>query len=60
MRELRRTAFDAGVSYIHFSGAHIGVDATAFAGTPVVTPISFDGLVTGDAVVFSAGVRKTF
>lgn len=55
-----RTSFDAGVSYIHFNGAHIGVDATAFAGTPVVTPISFDGLVTGDAVVFSAGVRKTF
>jgi len=55
-----RTSIDAGVSYIHFGASHVGVDATAYAGTPLVTPIAFDGRVTGDAVVFSAGVRKTF
>jgi long-chain fatty acid transport protein len=55
-----RMSLDAGVSYIQFSDSHVGADATAFAGTPAVTPISLDGLVTGNAVVFSVGVRKTF
>ena len=55
-----RTSIDAGFSYIHFNGSHIGADATAFAGTPVVTPITLNGRITGDAVVFSAGFRKTF
>lgn len=53
-------SLDAGVSYIHLANTHVGADATAYAGTPLVTPIGLDGEVTGNAVVFSAGVRKRF
>jgi long-chain fatty acid transport protein len=55
-----RTAIDGGVSYVHFSRTHVGADATAFEGTPAVTPIGLDGEVTGNAVIFSLGVRRTF
>jgi long-chain fatty acid transport protein len=56
-RPVQRVAVDLGASYIDFDDSRINSNATAFAGTPLQTPILMAGTVGGYGLVFSAGVR---
>jgi long-chain fatty acid transport protein len=51
---------DGALAYVHLQRSPILSDATAYAGTPIVTPISYDGNVTGEAVIVSAGAKFKF
>jgi long-chain fatty acid transport protein len=51
---------DLAASYIHFSNTGFRSDATAFAGTPLATPISMQGQIDGHALVLAAGARYQF
>jgi hypothetical protein len=44
----------------HGSSSPIISNATAYAGTPVVTPIDYVAEASGDAVIASAGVKFKF
>ena len=55
-----RMAVDVGAAYIHFADSEVDSDASAFAGTPLATPIAMHGLVKGHGLVLSAGVRMGF
>jgi long-chain fatty acid transport protein len=51
---------DAAVSYIDFQKSRINRDATAYAGTAAVTPISVLGEVEASAVTMSLGSHISF
>jgi long-chain fatty acid transport protein len=55
-----RVSVDVSGSYIHFEGGAINSSATAFAGTPLNTPIAMQGDVSGHGLVLSAGLRFNF
>jgi long-chain fatty acid transport protein len=55
-----RVALDAAVSYIHFKPTTFTSSATAFAGTPLNTPINMMGNLSGHGLVLSAGARFSF
>jgi long-chain fatty acid transport protein len=51
---------DGGISWVDFQNSHIDRDATAYAGTIAVTPISIQGDVSASAVTMSLGSRFYF
>ena len=55
-----RVALDVAASYISFQQDNINSSATAFAGTPLNTPIAMMGVASGHGLVLSAGVRVGF
>jgi long-chain fatty acid transport protein len=55
-----RLMLDAAISYVDFQKSHINRDATAYAGTIAVTPISIQGDVEASAVTMSVGSRFYF
>lgn len=60
MRPSPRVELDAAVAYIHLQSSPIISNATAYAGSPVVTPIDYVAEASGDAVIVSAGVKFKF
>ena len=60
MRASDRLELDAAVAYIHLQSSPIISNATAYAGTPAVTPIAYDAEASGDAVIVSAGMKFRF
>ncbi len=60
MRPTRHLELDAALGYVHLQRSAIVADATAFAGTPVVTPIAYNAQVTGEALIVSTGVKFKF
>jgi long-chain fatty acid transport protein len=60
MRPSRRVELDAAVAYVHLQSSPIISNATAYAGTPVVTPIDYVAEASGDAVIVSAGMKFEF
>ncbi|MGC1303601.1 MAG: outer membrane protein transport protein [Caulobacteraceae bacterium] len=56
----RRLMLDAAISYVDLQRSHIDRDATAYAGTIAVTPISIQGDVEASAVTMSLGSRFLF
>jgi long-chain fatty acid transport protein len=56
----QRLMLDAAISYVDFQHSHINRDATAYAGTIAVTPISIQGDVEASAVTMSLGSRLLF
>jgi long-chain fatty acid transport protein len=58
--EMGRGAIDLSVAYIHFADATFGSDATAFGGTPLVTPVAMSGTINGRGLVGSVGYRFWF
>jgi long-chain fatty acid transport protein len=56
----RRITLDAAVTFVDFQNASIAHDDTAYAGTPVQTPVSLDGITTGHSVVIALGSRLWF
>ena len=55
-----KVAVDVAASYIAVSPDSFNSSATAFAGTPLNTPIAMNGLVDGHGLVLSAGLRVGF
>jgi len=53
-------AIDLSVAYINFDDAAFTSDASAFAGTPLSTPIAMSGTVGGRGLVGSIGYRLKF
>jgi len=53
----QRVAVDLAASYIHFKDTTFTSSATAFAGTPLNTPINMQGTIGGHGLVLSAGLR---
>jgi long-chain fatty acid transport protein len=60
VRPARNIAIDGALSYVHLQRSPLDSDATAYAGTPVATPISYEGEVSGHAVIVSSGVTFKF
>ena len=60
MRPSPRLELDAAVAYVHLKSSPIISDATAYAGTPAVTPIAYIAEASGDAVIVSAGMKFRF
>lgn len=60
VRPSSRVELDAAVAYLHVQSSPIIRNATAYAGTPVVTPIAYVAEASGDAVLISAGVKFKF
>jgi long-chain fatty acid transport protein len=52
--------FDFGAGYYQFQRSHIDSTTVDFAGTPLATPVSLMGEITGAGLVLSVGVRATF
>jgi long-chain fatty acid transport protein len=55
-----RGALDFSVAYIDFADARFASDATAFAGSPLVTPVAMNGTISGRGLVGSVGWRMSF
>ncbi len=51
---------DGALAYVHLARSPLISDATAYAGTPAVTPISYDGVGQGHAFIVSSGVKVRF
>jgi long-chain fatty acid transport protein len=60
VRPARRLELDTALAYVHLARSPIVSDATAYSGTPLVTPISYLGQASGEAVIVSAGARMRF
>lgn len=60
VRPSRRLEVDAALGYVHLQRSPINAPATAYAGTPVVTPIVYDGSSGGHAFILSSGVKFKF
>lgn len=55
-----RMWFDLSGAYIHFEDSTIRSSADAFGGTPLVTPVTLVGDVSGQGAVLSAGAHMRF
>ena len=60
VKATERLSFDVSGAYIHFDDSRVNSSFTAYAGTPVATPISLQGLVSGYGVILSAGAHYRF
>jgi long-chain fatty acid transport protein len=60
MRPSSKLELDAALAYVDLQRARILSDATAFAGTPVVSPIAYNAVAAGDAIILSAGAKYRF
>ncbi len=56
----RHVELDAALGYVHLQRSPIDAPATAYFGSPVVTPILYDGEGAGHAFILSSGVKVTF
>jgi long-chain fatty acid transport protein len=56
----RHLTLDLSAAYIEFASSHVNNNATAFAGTPVVTPVSLQGDITASGLIVSAGAKFGF
>lgn len=59
-RPVPRVELMGAIAYIHLQRSAIVGASTAYAGTPVATPIVYDGEASGDAVIISEGVKVRF
>jgi long-chain fatty acid transport protein len=59
-RPTSRLELDAALAYIDLQASRVSGDATAYAGTPAVTPIAYDAEATGKAFIISAGAKYRF
>jgi long-chain fatty acid transport protein len=55
-----RIELDGAIAYVHLQRSPLVSDFTAYAGSPVATPISYDGEASGDAIIVSSGVKFRF
>lgn len=60
VRPSRRVELDVGLGYVHLQRSPIDAPATAYAGSPVATPIVYDGVAGGHAFILSSGVKFKF
>jgi long-chain fatty acid transport protein len=60
VRPTSRLELDWALAYVDLQASRINADATAYAGTPVVTPISYDAEASGNAFIISAGAKVRF
>ena len=60
MRPSSKLELDAAFAYVDLQRARIDSDATAFGGTPVVTPIAYNAVARGDALILSGGAKYKF
>ncbi|MDR3512705.1 MAG: outer membrane protein transport protein [Caulobacteraceae bacterium] len=60
VRPSPRVELVGALSYVRLQRSQINGASTAYAGTAVATAISYDGEVTGDAVILSSGVKFRF
>jgi long-chain fatty acid transport protein len=56
----KSTTFDLAVAYAFYRDSPINNLTTAFAGTPVATPINLTGTFASHVLLLSFGVHKTF
>ena len=56
----RRLNVDVAAAYLQIVGDHVNNNATAFAGTPAVTPVSLTGDISASGLLFSAGATFGF
>ncbi|MDR3512245.1 MAG: outer membrane protein transport protein [Caulobacteraceae bacterium] len=59
-RPTSRIELEGALAYVHLQRSPVVGPATAYAGTPVVTPILYDASAGGDAVIISEGVKFRF
>lgn len=55
-----RVELMAAISYISLKNSSIDEASTAYAGTPVATPLSYDAAISGHAVILASGVKFKF
>jgi long-chain fatty acid transport protein len=55
-----RLELDVALAYVDLQASRVSGDATAFAGTPAVTPISYEAEATGNAFIISMGTKLRF
>ncbi|HEY2658147.1 MAG TPA: outer membrane protein transport protein [Caulobacteraceae bacterium] len=60
LRPTEHVELDAALGYVHLQRSALVSNASAYAGTPVVTQISYSGEVSGDALIVSSGVKFKF
>jgi hypothetical protein len=60
VRPTSRLELDWALAYVDLQASRINADATAYAGTPVVTPISYDAEARGNAFIISASAKVRF
>jgi long-chain fatty acid transport protein len=60
LRPSPKLELDAALAYVDLQSARVVSDATAFSGTPVVTPIAYNAVAMGDAIILSAGAKYKF
>jgi long-chain fatty acid transport protein len=55
-----RLEFDEALGYVSLQRDHLSSNATAYAGTPVVTPIAYSAQISGEAFIVSSGLKFKF
>ena len=59
-RASRAMTFDFGAGYYQFQRSHLNNTTVDYAGTPLATPVSLTGEITGAGLVLSVGARMSF
>lgn len=60
VRPTSHLELDMAVGYFHLQRSPIVSSATAYGGTPIVTPIAYNAETSGDAVIVSTGAKFKF
>jgi len=56
----KHLTLDLSAAYLEFSDSHVNNNATAFAGTPVVTPVSLQGDISASGLLVAVGAKYGF